>query len=102
LLQTLSISLAGKHKSAFLQQLVKTLNHWRKRRQSEFLEFPTGSFEAIQCAQQQRRRTGNGFGGERFRFVRPIFHFASRNCEKQTQMFRLSSRSRIIPREQRT
>src|SRR5207248_8241117 len=52
LLQTPSISLAGKYKPAFSQQFVKTLNHWRKRRQTEFLEFPTGSFQAIQCAQQ--------------------------------------------------
>jgi hypothetical protein len=51
-LQTLSISLAGKYKPAFLQQLVKPLNYWRKRRQSEFLEFPTSSLEAIQCPQQ--------------------------------------------------
>jgi hypothetical protein len=52
LLQTPSIGLAGKYKTAFFQQLVKTLNHGRKRRQPEFLEFPTGSFEPIQCAQQ--------------------------------------------------
>jgi hypothetical protein len=50
LLQTPSVSLAGKYKTAFFQQLVETLNHWRKRRQPEFLEFPTGSVEAIQCA----------------------------------------------------
>src|SRR6266404_3843828 len=42
---------AAKYKIAFFQQLVKTLNHWRKRRQPEFFEFPTGSFEAIQRAQ---------------------------------------------------
>src|SRR5881398_2413875 len=41
LLQTLSISLAVKYKPALSQQFVKTLNHWRKRWQSEFLEFPT-------------------------------------------------------------
>ena len=51
LLQMTSVSLARKYKTAFFQQLVKTLNHWRKRRQPEFFKFPTGSFEAIQCAQ---------------------------------------------------
>ena len=51
LLQTTSVTLAAKYKIAFFQQLVKTLNHWRKRRQPEFFEFPTGSFEAIQRAQ---------------------------------------------------
>jgi hypothetical protein len=51
-LQMPSISLARKNKLAFFQQLLKTLNQWRKRRQPEFFEFPTGSFQAIQCAQQ--------------------------------------------------
>ena len=51
-LQMSSISLARKNKVAFFQQLLKTLNQGRKRRQPEFFEFPTGSFQAIQCAQQ--------------------------------------------------
>jgi hypothetical protein len=50
LLQTTSVTLAAKYKIAFLQQLFKTPNYWRKRRQPEFFEFPTGSFEAIQRA----------------------------------------------------
>src|SRR5215216_1335744 len=86
--QTTSVTLAAEYKTAFFQQLVKTLNHWRKRRQPQFFEFPTGSFEAIQRAQQWHRCTSNSFSSKRFRFVRPIFHFASCNCEKQTQMFR--------------
>ena len=34
LLQTTSVTLAAKYKIAFFQQLVKTLNHWSKRRQT--------------------------------------------------------------------
>ncbi len=33
-LQTTSVTLAAKDKIAFSQQLVKTLNHWNKRRQT--------------------------------------------------------------------
>jgi hypothetical protein len=47
-LQASSIGLAWKNKIAFFQQLVKTLNHWRKRRERKFFEFPTGSFKTIQ------------------------------------------------------
>ena len=78
------------------------MNDRRKRRQGEFFEFPTGSFQAIQCAQQRCRRASNGFGGERFRFVRPIFHFARGDGEEQAQMFRLGPRRGIVTREQRT
>jgi hypothetical protein len=51
LLQAMPVALAAKCKIAFFQQRVKTFNDRRKRRQSEFFEFPTGSFQAIQCAQ---------------------------------------------------
>src|SRR5258708_12798604 len=47
-LQAPSIDLDRKNKIAFFQQLVKTLNHWRKRRQREFFEFPTATFKPLQ------------------------------------------------------
>src|SRR2546430_1440642 len=59
LLQMQSIGFAQQKKIAFFQELVETLNDWCKRRQREFFEFPSGSFQTIQRAQQQRRRTGN-------------------------------------------
>ena len=80
LLQTPSIGFARQDKMAFFQQLVEMLNDRCKRRQREFFEFPSGSFQAIQGAQQRRRRTSNGFGGKRFGFVRPILHFARGDC----------------------
>jgi len=95
-----SISFARQSKTAFFPQLVEPLNDWCKRWQREFFELPPGSFEAIQCTQQPRRRTRNCFGGEGFEFVRPIFHFACGDCEQQVEMFRARTRRLVFPCEQ--